>query len=214
MVDIKLTREQEDYFISIYELEESFGISHLTLLAKIMKYSTGAVNDEINRFEKMGLVKKIPYKGIVLSDKGMILASNVVKKHRIAEAFLYNILNVPWEKCHILSSDFEHAINGQLEKFILKKLKNLSTCPHGNPFSIKEQKDEIRLIDADLKVTYKVQRITFEELNILTKFKTFGIKPNENIKLIEKNSEGAIVLTRKGRFILDNNDLLVIRVKE
>jgi len=213
MVNIKLTREQEDYFISIYELQESFGIARLTLLARILKFSPGAVNDEIKRFQKMGLIEKIPYRGITLSEKGMEIAREVVKRHRIAEAFLYNVLDVPWEKCHLLSSDFEHAVNGQLENFILKKIKNMKTCPHGNPFSITEGKKEIKLIDAEINVNYRIERITFEELNILTKFKTNGILPGNDIKLLEKD-DGGIILTKKGKFVLDKNDLMVIRVKE
>ncbi|MDP8011252.1 MAG: metal-dependent transcriptional regulator [Thermoplasmata archaeon] len=214
MVNNKLTREQEDYIIKIFEFEESFGITKLTDLSKILNYSTGAINDEIKRFEKMGIVVRIPYKGIMLSEYGKKIAEDVTRKHRIAEAFLYYVLNVPWEKCHLLSSDMEHAVNGQLEKYILKKLKNLKQCPHGNPFQITNTKDEKKLLEAELNVSYIINRITFEESDILIKYKTFGILPGEKIKILEKNEFGALVNTKKGKFILDNDDLLIIRVKE
>ncbi|MGC8663604.1 MAG: metal-dependent transcriptional regulator [Thermoplasmata archaeon] len=214
MVSINLTREQEDYIIKIFELEESFGITRLKELSKILNFSPGAINDEIKRFEKMGLVERIPYKGIVLSLTGKEAAKEVTRKHRIAEAFLYYVLNVPWEKCHLLSSDIEHAINGQLEKYVLKKLKNLKYCPHGNPFVDDEKIKDVRLSEALTNVNYKVSRITYEESDILLKYKTFGILPDEKIKILEKNEKGAVIITHRGKFILDKEDLMIIRVKE
>lgn len=214
MVNINITKDQEDYLIKMFELQESFGLSKITSLSKILNYSPGAINDELKRFERMGLIKRIPYKGIVLTNDGLKIAQEATKKHRLAELFLYHVLNVPWDKCHELSMEIEHAIDGPLEEYISKKLKKYDTCPHGNPISYEKFLNEIKLSSVNVNEKFKIKRITFEEKNILSKFKAYGIIPNNFIILIEKTEDGGYIRTSKGKFFLNKDELEIIRVEK
>lgn len=211
---INLTREQEDYINAIYELQDTFGIAKIVHLSNILKYSPGAINDEIRRFEKKGFVERIPYRGFKLSEKGMEVARITVRKHRISEAFLYSVLDVPWEKCHILSSEIEHSVAGDLESYILDKIKNMERCPHGNSFDIDMDVNDLKLLDAQVGRNYTVKRITYEEFNTLLLMKGYGIIPGKSIMIMSKNGESILLRSEKGEFPIEGFYRFAVRLNE
>ncbi len=212
MANIKLSNEQENYLLKIYEFQESFGIVKLRDLKNVMHFSFGAINDEIVRLEKFGFVKKIPYRGIKLTEKGLDISRKITKKHRLAELFLFKFLDVPWEKCHELSDDFEHSIKGDLEKYIIKKLGNEKYCPHGNPID-GAIKNEIPLEKVKVDQEYRILRITYEEENILSILKAMGIMPDKKIRIKKKSNGTVLFETETGQFTLTGKMLRIIRVK-
>ena len=203
MVNINLTKKQEDYINTIYELQDTFGIAKIIDLVKILKYSPGGINDELKRLERKGIIERYRYSGFKLTEKGLEIAKITKRKHRISESFLYVFLNVPWEKCHILSNELEHTIEGELEKYILNKIENLSVCPHGNSIDLNEGKNEIKLLDAYENNYYIVKRISYEEFNILLLLKNYGIIPSKKIYIKFKYENGLIITTEKGEFPLE-----------
>lgn len=214
MVSIKLTRQQEDYINAIYELQDTFGIAKIVLLSKILKYSPGAINDELKRLEGKGYIERIPYSGLRLTSIGFEAAKITVKKHRISEAFLFKILDVPWEKCHLLSSEIEHSISGELEMYFMKKIGEKGTCPHGNSFNIEEDKDDIRALDAEPNKNYLVKRISYEESTTLMLMKIYGIMPGKKIKIISKTMDTVTIENENGIFPLEGIFALSVRLNE
>ncbi len=212
MVDIKLSNEQENYLLKIFEIQESFGTVKLRDLKNVMHLSFGAINDEMIRLEKFGLVRKIPYKGLKLTEKGLKVSKIITKKHRLAELFLFKFLDVPWEKCHELADDFEHSIKGDLEKYIIKKMENEKNCPHGNPIN-GYIKNEIPLEKGKVNQEYRILRITFEEENVLSILKVMAIMPDKKIKVKKKGNDTMLVETETGQFTLNRNMLKIIRLK-
>ncbi len=202
----------EDYILTIFELQESFGVAKISKIGEILNITPGAVNDEIKRLEKEGIIKRIPRKGILLTEKGYNISKEVVRRHRIAEAYLFYFLNVPWEECHRLSHQFEHVIKDEIEKYIMKKISEIKSCPHGNKFNIDEPGSNLKLNEAETNKKYIVERITFEEKDILYKFKSIGIFPGKLIEIVQKFEDYSIVKTDNGKFPIDNRDLMVIRV--
>ncbi len=214
MVNIKITKKQEDYLNTIYELQDTFGIAKIVNIVKILNYSPGGINDELKRLEKKGYIERYRYSGFKLTETGMEIARITVRKHRISEAFLYYILNVPWEKCHILSGEIEHSMEGELEEFVLRKIDNISNCPHGNSFDISDDKNELRLLDAMENREYTVKRISYEESNTLLLLKNYAITPSKKIFIITKTNDSIVVKTEKGVFPIEGLYLLAVRLNE
>ncbi len=204
--------EFEDYLLTIYELQDSFGMARLSEIGRILNITPGAVNDEIKRMEKIKIVERIPRKGIVLTEKGFEISRDIVRRHRIAEAYLFYFLDVPWEECHRLSHDFEHVIKDEIEIYILKKINDVRSCPHGNRFSIENIGSGMKLLGAEESKKYIIDRITYEERDTLYKFKSMGILPGKIVEIVQRNEDYSIIKTEKGKYPIDSRDMEVIRV--
>jgi DtxR family Mn-dependent transcriptional regulator len=214
MVSINLTKEQEDYINAVYELQDTLSIAKIVHLSRILNYSPGAINDEMKRLEKKGYVIRIPYRGFRLSQDGMEVARITVRKHRISEAFLFHILDVPWERCHLLSMEIEHSISGDLEKYIIEKIKDNKKCPHGNSFDINEDTKDLRLVDAELGKEYTVKRISYEESSTLFIMRSYGIIPGKKIRVLSRDKHGVMVSTENGDFHLEGIYEMAVRINE
>lgn len=120
-----------EYVEVIYELREE-GID--TIQARIADWlgvSRASVSEMIHRMADDGLVK---INGAVeLTHKGRHLAEVVVRRHRLAERFLSEVLKLPWQKVHAEAEVWEHMVSDDVEKAMWELLEDPKTCPHGNP---------------------------------------------------------------------------------
>jgi len=95
---LAVTQEAEEYLEAIYRLEEKKGFARTTELANYLKVVPGSVTNTVEHLEKHGLIIHEPYKGVRLSDEGRKLALKVLRKHRLAERFLTDMLHLDWSK--------------------------------------------------------------------------------------------------------------------
>ncbi|MEM0161339.1 MAG: metal-dependent transcriptional regulator [Thermoplasmata archaeon] len=205
MVTIKnneTTVQLEDYLLIIFELEESYNIAKLTKIANILNLTPGAVNDELKRLERQRLITKVPYVGVKLTDKGLKRAVPLIRKHRIAESLVFDILKVPWKDAHNMVKKLEHGISDDLEPYILGKLKTTETCPHGNPipsaskpFSLSNE-PAINEIEAGNKI--KVKRIVFEEPPVLEYLDSIKLRPGNIYEIVKSDKKGVTIKDVRG----------------
>jgi DtxR family transcriptional regulator, Mn-dependent transcriptional regulator len=121
----------EEYCETIYELAEDDVDVIQARIAERMGISRPAVSEMIKRLEHEGLVE-IDGK-IRLSAEGRTLAEQVVRRHRLAERFLTDILGLSWAEAHHEAGKWEHVISESVEGAINRVLGTPTTCPHGNP---------------------------------------------------------------------------------
>ncbi len=121
----------EEYCETIYELAEDDVDVIQARIAERMGISRPAVSEMIKRLEHEGLVE-IDGK-IRLSTEGRTLAEQVVRRHRLAERFLTDILGLSWAEAHHEAGKWEHVISESVEDAISRVLGAPTTCPHGNP---------------------------------------------------------------------------------
>ncbi len=121
----------EEYCETIYELAEDDVDVIQARIAERMGISRPAVSEMIKRLEHEGLVE-IDGK-IRLSTEGRALAEQVVRRHRLAERFLTDILGLSWAEAHHEAGKWEHVISESVELAISRVLGAPTTCPHGNP---------------------------------------------------------------------------------
>jgi DtxR family Mn-dependent transcriptional regulator len=122
----------EEYCEAIYELKEDDVEVIQARIAERLGVSRPAVSEMIKRLEAEGLVT-IARGGISLTTYGLRLAERVVRRHRLAERFLTDILGLSWADAHKEAGKWEHVISTPVEQAIVRVLGDPTTCPHGNP---------------------------------------------------------------------------------
>jgi DtxR family Mn-dependent transcriptional regulator len=121
----------EEYCEAIFELKEDDLDVIQARIAERLSVSRPAVSEMIRRLTAEGLVNVAG--GITLTAKGLILAERVVRRHRLAERFLTDVLGLSWAEAHVEAGKWEHVLSEPVESAMNRMLENPTTCPHGNP---------------------------------------------------------------------------------
>jgi DtxR family Mn-dependent transcriptional regulator len=158
----------EEYCECIFELHEDNLDVIQARVADRLSVSRPSVSEMIKRMEAEGLIRLRGTK-IVLTDEGNVLATKVVRRHRIAERFLTDILGLSWATAHHEAGKWEHVLSAEVEEAMNRVLNNPTTCPHGNsiPGSAHREVRMTSLADIQIGLPYTVGRIT-EELEHTT----------------------------------------------
>jgi DtxR family Mn-dependent transcriptional regulator len=123
----------EDYLETIYELEES-GIPPMRArLVERLGVSAPTVSETVARLVREGYLTLDDQRVLRLTERGQLAATAVMRRHRLAERLLVDVLKVPWHQVHEEAHRLEHAISETLEPYLVALLGDPGTCPHGNP---------------------------------------------------------------------------------
>ncbi len=123
----------EHYLATIFEIEEEQIEIKRARIAERLNISAPSVTEHIHRMEKQGLVSVSKNNSVALTDEGRIKAAAVVRRHRLAERLLVDVIGLDWSKAHNEADRWEHVISDEVEEHLVKLLGNPQTCPHGNP---------------------------------------------------------------------------------
>ncbi len=138
----RLTPVAENYLIAIYNLREQGKRASLTQLAEELRHmpvseglgtSLPSVAAMIRRMASDGLLEMTPNKEVKLAADGEGMAKSMVRRHRIAERMLTDLLGLELHKAHVEAHRLEHAISAEVEAKIVERLGNPTTCPFGHP---------------------------------------------------------------------------------
>jgi DtxR family Mn-dependent transcriptional regulator len=122
----------EEYLETIFALEEE-GIPVIQArLAERLEKAAPSVSEMLDRLEAEGLIARSARR-ITMTSAGRSLAEGVVRKHRLAERLLVDIIGLDWDKAHVEAGRWEHVISDDVEARLVILLDNPTTCPHGNP---------------------------------------------------------------------------------
>ena len=124
----------EEYLETIYELEEAGIVPMRARIVERLGVSAPSVSETVKRLEREGYLTLEPSsKAMVLTESGRKYATDMVRRHRLAERLLVDVLHVPWHQVHEEACRLEHAISDNLERHLVALLGDPATCPHGNP---------------------------------------------------------------------------------
>jgi DtxR family transcriptional regulator, Mn-dependent transcriptional regulator len=123
----------EEYLESILAIEEEGVVPMRARLVERLGLSAAAVSETIGRLSDHGYVELHGDRSLHLTDKGRRLATTVVRRHRLAERLLVDVIGLEWEKVHREADRWEHAISSDVEEKLVELLGDPATCPHGNP---------------------------------------------------------------------------------
>lgn len=194
----------EEYCECIFELREDDIDVIQARIAERLQVSRPAVSEMIKRLEAEGLVKTDG--GITLTRKGKTLAERVVRRHRLAERFLTDVLKLSWAEAHHEAGKWEHVMSEAVESAMADLLGNPTTCPHGNPIpgSGYEQQEFAALSSVDVGSSFTVERIT-EELEfapgLLEFLEEAEIQPGNEGTVVAASPDGTVTVTIGDRHI-------------
>jgi DtxR family transcriptional regulator, Mn-dependent transcriptional regulator len=151
----------EEYLETIFALEEE-GIPVIQArLAERLDKAAPSVSEMLDRLEADELIVRTS-RQIAMTSKGAALAQGVVRKHRLAERLLVDIIGLDWDKAHIEAGRWEHVISDDVEERLVVLLDNPTTCPHGNPIPGVDAVGPVqrRLAEAQPGDRIRLERIT------------------------------------------------------
>ena len=190
----------ENYLQAIYKLEEREQRVSITRLAEAMDVSTATSLGTVKRLMRQELVAIKKNKEISMTDRGLAIAKSVVRRHRLAERLLTEILGVEPYRSHEEAHRFEHAISEYVEKKIASLLKNPTTCPWGHPIPDSGFKSTqlIPLSQSGIDEELIIDRIPEEDINLLEFFDKNNVRPGTLVRTKElANFKGTITLMIK-----------------
>jgi DtxR family Mn-dependent transcriptional regulator len=155
----------EEYCECIFGLQEDEVDVIQARIAERLGVSRPAVSEMVKRMEANGLV--VVGRTITLTEAGAELAASVVRRHRLAERFLTDVLGLPWAEAHREAGKWEHVMSDEVESAMNRVLGQPTTCPHGNPIpgSSYEAPDAEPLVQLSVGSSFVVTRIP-EELEV------------------------------------------------
>ncbi len=196
----------EEYCETIFELDED-GVDVIQArIVERLQVSRPAVSEMI---KKMGEADLIYFHGtkIHLTEDGKNLANQVVRRHRLAERFLTDVLGLSWAEAHHEAGRWEHVISPSVEDAFLRILEDPTTCPHGNPIpgtDYQMPEGASALSDIEVGNKFIVERIP-EELEfqpgLLEFLEESNLVPGENGKVTAVSPDGTTTVEVKGTMI-------------
>lgn len=196
----------EEYCECIFELDEDDVDVIQARIAERLQVSRPAVSEMMKRLEAEGLITTDD-DGIQLTDRGLKLAERVVRRHRLAERFLTDVLKLSWAEAHHEAGRWEHVISDSVEAALTELLGDPTTCPHGNPipgsdYEAPEGAEPLAAIAVGGPFT--VRRIT-EELEfapgLLEFLESSSIQPGNRGVVTAASPDGTVTVEIDGRHI-------------
>ena len=123
----------EMYLRTIYDLEEEGVVPLRARIAERLEQSGPTVSQTVARMERDGLLQVAGDRHLELTEKGRNLAVAVMRKHRLAERLLVDIIGLEWDQVHAEACRWEHVMSEDVERRLVEVLKNPTTSPYGNP---------------------------------------------------------------------------------
>lgn len=178
----KTSAAAQDYLKEIYLLQEDSGRATTQMLADRLGVKPPSVTAMLKHMADDAdgpLVRHTPYHGVELTDRGLTVALEMLRHHRLIELFLSELLGVPWDQVHEEADRLEHVFSEDLEDRIADKLGNPTVDPHGDPIPSREgvivERELVRLTDLPSGASARLARIELQEAPVLQYLASLGL---------------------------------------
>jgi DtxR family Mn-dependent transcriptional regulator len=185
-----LSDVMEDYLTAIYRLGRATGDRVSTSsLAERLEVSPPTVTSMLTKLDDRGLVDYEKYAGVELTDEGETVALEVVRHHRLLEAYLAEHLDYDWSEVHDEADRLEHHISEEFERRIASALDDPTVDPHGDPIPGVDlqpvEEDTTPLVDFSVGDTVEVARVADRDESELNYLAEAGITPGTRLQIRE-----------------------------
>ncbi|HEX7610314.1 MAG TPA: metal-dependent transcriptional regulator [Solirubrobacteraceae bacterium] len=192
------TVAEEEYLQSLFWLQEAGLPMTGANLARAMQLSAPTVHEMIGRLQRDGYITRGGDRAISFTPSGAEHAEGIVRRHRLIERFLTDVLGVPWDEVHEEAERLEHAMSPVLEERMLAAIGDAKTCPHGHPIVAGARLAGVPLADVEIGADVRVLRFENEAEDLLRYLKASGIEPGLEGSLAESNDEQVVLSSREG----------------
>ena len=196
---VALSKSDREALKAIYRAtRDGDGGAHTGALAERLGVTPGTVTSTIKRLADRGYVDHKPYRGVELTAEGRRGAISAIRRHRIVERFLADMLGYAWNEADRLATSFEHELPQEVEDRIFVALDRPQTCPHGFPIPAKETADlpampPLYALEPGDRALVAVPGSTDPE--VVAFLDTLGLRPGVTVEVREKHPfDGPLVL--------------------
>lgn len=199
------TERTQEYLEALYKRQENESPVSTSALAEDLKVTQPAVTDMLRSLDSKGLIDYAPGRGATLTELGNEKALGVIRRHRLWERFLTDVLGMEWDSVHEQACKLEHVTSPEMEEAMANLLGNVDTCPHGH--SIPDKNGRIKKEDArgltEFKAGQKVyiQAVGKEDTELLHKINGLRLQPHSLVSIIRKEKNGGMEIEATGEII-------------
>ncbi len=194
-----ITVSKEDYLKAILEAECEGEQVIAARLAHWLSVSAPAVTMALRRLKRDGLVAVRQDGKIMLTAEGRDIARRTAMRHHLIERMLHEVFGMAWWKVHDEAERLEHAVSGDFEELLSRKLGSTGSCPHGNaatpePPNTKRKRGLLPLSETLPGTRYAVQSVYERDRKLLEFLEQKGIRPGTSLSVQARNYDGTVSL--------------------
>lgn len=192
---------EENYIKSIYSLSQEAGEVSVSRLANKLHVKLPTVNSMIKKLASKKIVAYVPYKGIKMTEKGRREALSIIRKHRLAELFLVEVMGMGWEQVHDIAEQLEHVESETFYNRINEMLGNPKVDPHGEPIPDANGKVVSRrrfsLSDLGAGASARITAVGDDEKSFLDHLNAKGLQIGDTVIVRKKEEfDGSLIIAR------------------
>jgi DtxR family Mn-dependent transcriptional regulator len=192
------TIAEEEYLQTLFWLQEAGLPMTGANVARAMQLSPPTVHEMVGRLERDGYIERASDKSITFTPTGLEHAEGIVRRHRLIERFLTDVLGIPWDEVHEEAERLEHAMSPVLEARMLAAIGDAKTCPHGHPINVGSRIDGVPLADVEEGASVRVLRFENEAEDLLHYLKASGLEPGLEGHVAERGEDEVVVTPAGG----------------
>jgi DtxR family transcriptional regulator, Mn-dependent transcriptional regulator len=197
-----VSHAMEDYVAVIWRLTQYGGAASTSEVARRLGVTAASTSYMFRKMAEAGLVEYKEYAGATLTVEGEAAAMGYIRRHRVTERFLVDVLGISWERADAISDQMEHALPDEVIDRMEAVMGHPLTCPHGYPIPTKEG----AIATPDLKEVAAmnpgesgtVAQVAEHDPNLLTYFAAHGIKPGADVTVVAADPLGGTVTLQVG----------------
>jgi DtxR family transcriptional regulator, Mn-dependent transcriptional regulator len=193
------TVAEEEYLQTIFWLHEAGLPMTGANVARAMQLSPPTVHEMIGRLERDGYVTRGDDKALAFTAEGRDHAEKIVRRHRMIERFLTDVLGIPWDEVHEEAERLEHAMSPVLEERMRAAIGDATTCPHGHPIVEGAREEGVLLADVEVGARVHVLRFENEAEELLHYLKEAGVSPGLDGTIESTDEDGVVIASDAGR---------------
>jgi DtxR family transcriptional regulator, iron-dependent repressor len=207
------TVAEEEYLQTMFWLEEAGLPITGANIARAMQLSPPTVHEMIGRLESDGYVSRAEDKRLSFTEQGRSEAQAIVRRHRLIERFLTDVLGVPWDEVHEEAERLEHAMSPVLEERMLEAIGDAKTCPHGHPIVEGVREQGALLADVEPGASVHVLRFENEAEELLHYLKDTGLHPGLDGTLESQEGDEVVMTSDEGRHVISRSVAETVSVR-
>jgi len=183
------SRAVEDYLKAVYKLQEGHTPVATTALAEELDRSAASVTNMVKSLADQGLLEHTPYRGVLLTASGELTALRIIRRHRVLELYLIEMLGFSWDNVHPEAERLEHAASDALIDRMARALGEPAVDPHGSPIPTRDGEIAdtrwISLSELETGRRGVVREVLDESGETLRRLAELGLFPGTRIRRLE-----------------------------
>ncbi len=199
----EVTEAMRRYAAEIFRLQQDYEFVSPSLLELNLEVSPQAVSRMLRRMREAGLIEHEPYRGVRLTETGLRVALPIIRRHRLAEVFLVQVMRFGWEETHDLADVFVNGLNEYLEARIDELTGHPTRCPHGEPIPSPDGTmpplNDVCLVELEPGCTVRISRVRTHDVDKLRYLGELGLTPGTELAFVATAPFNGPLRLRKGQ---------------